>query len=91
MLEIREEELNMVAGGDISETFDDSRFLYKAEKMNRKLNMYDFILDWNDCSKAVDRAWSLAGVTSVTHPLKKNEYIYEQQLITRDQALSLLK
>ena len=90
MLEIREEELNMVAGGDIRETYDDSCRLYKAGYMEKRLSFYDFVLDWGDSSDMVDTAWKEVGVISVTHPLERTEYIYDLHDITRAQALELL-
>ena len=90
MLIMREEDLNMVAGGEFFETYDDSCRLYKAGHLRENLCLIDFALDWSDCSDKVNAAWEEVGIVSDTHPIFNNEYKSGRHHITREKALAKL-
>ena len=90
MLTMREEDMNMVAGGDLVETCADNYSLYKAGCMRENLSIIDFVLDWADSSKKVEDAWGAVGVNSETHLFDGNKYRNRDQEITRDEALKHL-
>ena len=87
MLEIREEEMNMVTGGNLLETAEDSHCLYTKRCMNEEYNVVDLMFDWNELSKRVDEGWLNAGIISVTSPFKDNKYLRNGKEITRKEAL----
>ena len=83
---IREEELNMVAGGNIFETGADGDFLYKEGLMDCELSQADLIFHWVKSSGKVDEAWAKAGITSVTKPFASNQYFKDGTEITQGLA-----
>ena len=87
MLTISEEELNMVTGGDMLETADDSHALYKRGLMPDEFNVLDLLLGWGEYSKCVDDGWANAGIVSVTSPFSSNKYLLRGKEISREEAL----
>ena len=90
MLEIKEEELNMVTGGTLIETAEDSHALYQRGCMNEEYNVIDLMFDWVELSKRVDEGWRNAGIISVTSPLGDNKYKMNGKEISRKQALQAI-
>jgi hypothetical protein len=86
----REEELNMVNGGSIGETYEDGELLAGYGYIE-KIGFLDLLLDWEDCSAKIDWGWRRAAhVTSVTKPVGANQYFIGKKEITREQALKML-
>ena len=90
MLTIREEELNMVTGGTVFETADDSQALYSKHCMNEEYNFIDLLFDWDELSKRVDEGWLNAGIISVSNPTGSNKYLKNHKEITRKEALQTI-
>ena len=86
MTSIREEELNMVAGGNIFETDADSKFLHKQGYLDKDFTLGDLIYHWGDDSEQVDKAWAAAGITSVTKPVASNQYFKDGTEISESVA-----
>ena len=87
MLDIREEELNRVAGGSLLETAEDSQCLCARRCMYEEYNVIDLMFDWKELSKRVDEGWLNAGIISVTSPFKSNKYLRNGKEISRKEAL----
>ena len=87
MLAISEEELNMVTGGDMLETADDSHALYERGLMPDEFNVLDLLLGWDDYSKCIDDGWKNVGIVSVTSPFSSNKYLLRGKEISRKEAL----
>ena len=84
-------DLNMVAGGSIFETLEDSNELSSRGYMD-EISLTDLVFHWVDYSQKVDNAWMrAAGVTSVTKPFGSNQYYNGRKEITREQAYKMIK
>ena len=90
MTKLMNEELNMVAGGNIFETSTDSYLLYNAGYMSDMYTEADLIFNWVKYSADVDAGWSKAGVTCVSKVAYGNEYYYDGKKISRGEAMSKL-
>ena len=83
-------ELNMVAGGDIYITAVDSQALYYKGYMDEQFDSWDLTFNWCTDSAKVDKGWAKAGITSVTKPFSTNRYYYKGKRISRDTAMKLI-
>ena len=84
-------DMKMVAGGNIYETYEDSKELSDRGYMD-EIGLLDLVFHWVDYSKKVDDAWMrAAGVTSVTKPVGSNQYYNGHNEITREQAYKMIK
>ena len=82
-----DEEMMMVAGGDLTEVMEDSIALYNAGYMGEKFDSRIYLIThWDYCSSAVDEGWKRAGVTSVTASFDCNTYFLDGQKIHRAEA-----
>ena len=90
--QLSDEELDQVAGGNKTQTSDDSYFLKRIGYMNDTWRTATLVGWWVSGSKAVDDGWSKAGIMSVTHPWDDNEYFDKQngnKPISRKEAYTL--
>ena len=87
MKALKNEVLNMVAGGTIGETCGDSVCLAEKGCMKEAFNQFDLIINWAEDSHQVDEGWHRAGITSVTHPFTPNHYFKNGKEITRRNAI----
>ena len=90
--QLSDEELDQVAGGNKTQTSDDSYFLKRIGYMNDTWRTATLVGWWVSGSKAVDDGWSQAGIMSVTHPWDDNEYFDKQngnKRLTRKEAYTL--
>ena len=90
MTALREEELNMVAGGNIFETACDGDFLYDLGYLDHQYCNADMIFNWAESSDSIDKAWKAAGITSVTHPFASNKYFKDGKEITESVAWQIV-
>ena len=90
MTAIREEELNMVNGGTLSELVSDSEALYDNGYLSESYTKLDAILAWPYCVSKVVKCWRMPGVDCDPGFFSANKYSYHGQEITRDQALTHL-
>ena len=90
MEKIMEKELNMVTGGYMLETEDDSDALQKAGYMDCSYCLGELIVRWVDYSANVDVGWAKAGITSVSKPFGSNRYFKDGKEISRDLALYMI-
>lgn len=90
MLTMREEELNMVAGGYVDDTCGDSRALYDTGYMKEQFEFLEMLFHWCTDSAKVDAGWARAGITSVTHFSSNNEYYFLGRRIPRRDAMKLI-
>ena len=90
MTKITENELNMVTGGYMDETADDSQALYYVGLMKEQFSFWELLFHWCKDSAKVDKAWARAGITSVTRPASYNSYYYNGKKISRMDALKMI-
>ena len=90
MLKIREEELNMITGGDLLETEEDSAALRAAGYMEHEYSVGHLMFNWISDSAQVDAGWKKAGITSVTKPFGANRYYKDGKEISEDLALFMI-
>ena len=90
MTKITDNKLNMVSGGYMDETADDSQALYYVGLMNEQFFFTDMLFHWCKYSAKVDKGWAKAGIRSVTHPASYNEYYYNGNKITRKDAMKII-
>ena len=90
MTKIMENELNMISGGYVDETAEDSQALYYKKLMDEQFFFTDMLFHWCKDSAKVDAGWAKAGIRSVTHPASYNEYYYDGKRITRTDAMRLI-
>ena len=90
---LSDEELEQVAGGDISQTAEDSKFLYKHGLLDDWHGSFAMTFRWGTFSKEVDDGWAKAGITCVTNPspLKNNLYFKDGKPITRTEAYDIVE
>ena len=86
MLTLNEEKLNMVTGGTLSETGQDSWVLNKYGHMNDNFTLCDLIAHWFKYSGEVDGGWKKVGITCVSRPLFSNRYVKDGKDISQDLA-----
>ena len=86
-----DEELDQVAGGNISGTSDDSYFLYQHGLMNTWHYSSTVFGNWIKYSAEVDGGWSNAGITCVTDFIEANRYFAGQKEITREEAMKIVE
>ena len=89
--QLSDEELENVAGGNISETVEDSRILFDHRLMEDSLGPLNVFLDWVNESRLVDEGWSKAGITCVTKFAKSNQYFVDGKEVSRDEAIKIMK
>ena len=83
-------ELDMVTGGTIKETWQDGMELSHRGFMD-ELSIGAFIFDWINSSDKVDHAWARATkITCITKPFASNQYKIGTREITREEAYSRL-
>ena len=90
MENIMEKELNMVTGGYMLETEDDSDALQKAGYMDCSYCLGELIVRWVDYSANVDAGWAKAGITCVTCPFGNNRYYMNNKRIARCVAMKTI-
>ena len=90
MIKLMEKELNMIAGGNMGETCNDSRILKEKGYMDKSFGEFHMLFHWVSDSAAVDAGWARAGIRCVTKPTSWNSYYKNGQEITRDEALKML-
>ena len=82
-----DDELDGVAGGGTNQTAGDYDFLAANGFLpERNTSIFSVTFDWSDFSRAVDQAWSKAGVTCVTKwGSSDNQYfIYGKEVSRKD-------
>ena len=91
---LSDEELEKVAGGCLTFTFDtssDSKFLYSYGLMDKHYNGVTVAFNWESISSEVDAGWSKAGITCVTKPWAANQYFVGGKEISHDEAMDIVK
>ena len=84
--ELEKDELQIVSGGTIGETMNDSDLLCDLHLMSEPMGFFDAIFCWESSSAKVDAGWATVGVTCVSNPMNENKYFYKGLEITRTQA-----
>ena len=90
---LSDEELEQIAGGNITQTADDSQFLYKHGLVDDWHGTPGTTFKWGTVSKEVDDAWAKAGITCVTTPVpwKNNLYFKDGKPISRAEAYDIVE
>ena len=88
---LSDEELNNVAGGTVTGTSDDSKFLYDYGLVDDWHGETSTLFHWKSYSAEVDGGWSKAGITCVTKPWGDNQYFMGGKQISRDEAVAHVK
>ena len=83
-----DEELDNVAGGNVSQTVDDSKLLYDYGLVDDWHGKTHTLFNWKSDSAIVDGGWSKAGITCVTKSLDSNQYFKDGKEITHDEAIA---
>ena len=91
MTKINENKLNMVAGGDMLQTADDSTVLYHAGLLDEEYGAGGLMIHWVEYSGKVDAAFAKAGIRSVTKPFGSNQYYRDGKEITQDLAWYIVR
>ncbi len=84
-------QLDTVNGGVLGDVIDDSVLLHKLGLMDEEFGTMDVTFNWDYCSDQVDKAWAKIGITCVSAPAKDNQYFYQGQPITCDEAKKIAK
>ena len=87
MTAIREEELNMVNGGTLSETASDSQILKEKGYMDESYGTKELLAKWLFVYMDIESGWHAAGIDSDVHIFTKNEYSINGEEMTRKEAL----
>ena len=90
MTAIKEEELNMVNGGTLGETSEDSQILKKKGHMKFSYDQVMMFLKWREASKEVAMGWGRAGIKCETNIISDNRYFKDGEEISREKALEMI-
>ena len=91
-IELNLDDLDMVNGGNVQNTADDSYFLYNHGLMSTWYNAWELSWwHWEEYSADVDAGWARAGVTYVSKYIGVNEYWYNGREITQKEAYALVE
>ena len=90
MERINDEQMEMINGGNLTDTLGDARALHDKGLLGDSFNMGSLINNWNRRSSQVDGAWKKLGITCVTKPSGSNLYFYEGREISRKEAYGIL-
>ena len=91
IIELTIDDLELVSGGSVQETADDTQYLYDAGLMSERLYPIDFMFwNWTENSAKVDAGWARAGITCVTKYIGINEYYYQGRQITQNEARTMI-
>ena len=91
MTKLMENKLNMVAGGNMFQTSDDSAELYDARLLDDVYCVARLMCHWVEYSGKVDAAFAKAGITSVTKPFASNQYFKDGKEISEDLAWYIVR
>ena len=84
------EELNMVNGGTLSETSEDSQILKKKGYMKFSYDQVMMFLKWREGAKEVAMGWGRAGIKCEPNIISANRYFKNDEEITRGKALEMI-
>ena len=90
MEKLTDEQLEMINGGSVVETADDSKYLKARGLIDDDFGELYCFFNWGTASAKVDAGWAKVGVTCVTKYGEKNLYFYQGKQITRGEAHMLL-
>ena len=92
MKKIEDNELNKIAGGNISETSKDADLLHKKGLLDHEIFFCYFVHYWKQTNKEVTDAWKRTGVDVILSNdwALPNRYFVGGKEITRAEALKRL-
>ena len=91
MNELDMTQLDRINGGVFGEVSADSALLHRLGLLDEEFNCIEVTVDWKSCSEKVDGAWEKVGIVCNSSPTHSNEYYYQGQRITWDEARKIAK
>ncbi len=85
------DDLNKASGGFLSEIVNDSIYLKDLGLLPDTVGDIYTLFNWDDATSFVEGGWAKVGITCVTSYECCNEYYYQGQKISRDDALEIAK
>lgn len=85
-----DEELEQVAGGNICQTSEDSKFLYEHGIIDKSYTDSGTMQHWDSVSKEVDKGWTKVGITCVPRLFGNNWYFMDDTEISRAEAMKIV-
>ena len=85
------DQLEIVSGGVLGDIIYDSYTLYDAGLIDEKVALSDAVFHWESYSLKVQEAWKKISITCVAYAFSDNEYYYNGNKITQDEARKIAK
>ena len=85
------DDLNKVYGGRLGEIVHDSIYLNELGLLPDNVGDIYTLLHWDEATSFVEKGWAKVGITCVTSYECPNDYYYQGQQISRDDALEIAR